>query len=302
MEVAKKLTIAGLSTALVIASASLYIIHTGFAIKPDATAAASLRPWTVAQSPEVNTSALQYPPLNNIFLVTIPKSASEHIVLLLTKTLNYKPPSSYARYHFPNDEFDLPKMHALFYRDQRIVKSHLLPTENNVEVYRRFTDRLVLHLRDPRQVLLSWVYHLDSDKQADRPLPPNYYLWDFNQKLNWHIDQTMPKIIAWITGWLEIKQREDKKPGGLNIFVTTYDDLLINERDLLVKILVFNGISTRALDNYTHLPPESSPHFRKANPNEWKSACTAEQKHRLSDIVPPDLLRRFNWQVYESEK
>jgi len=231
-----------------------------------------------------------------IVLNTIPKSASETVWNRLAKGLGM------AQCHvslglFPNC-MAVPGRVREFAKGGIVTKEHLAPTRFNV---RSLTDagidRLVLHLRDPRQVLLSWAYFVRDDI-AQTPLgplwrqtcPPAAYLQgDFNALLDWCVDRYLPQVVAFIEGWAAIADDPDTP---LSVRFSTFEHFLEAPEDHLRDILAFYE---QPLDVMDTRADAADGHFRRGKRDEWRDALTAEQKARANAQLPAWILERFGW-------
>src|SRR5262249_49844733 len=95
-----------------------------------------------------------------------------------------------------------------------VAQNHLAPSLENLQVLQHFKVKMVLHLRDPRQDLLSWIHH--TDWKADGgyenesllyilPRPPaGYFKYSFYRKIDWQIENYLPQLVAWTQRWVEI--------------------------------------------------------------------------------------------------
>lgn len=240
-------------------------------------------------------------PIYNIILNAVPKSGSSYIAKSLDQGLNYERMRISAKY-IPKDQvnyFDLQKFYS---EGGKLSKQHLDPSTMNVNILKRFTRKMVLQLRDPREILLSWVHHLNALKEEkvdlyyfDPEPSVEYYNLSLNEQIDWNIENFLPSIITWIDGWLIVKEKEDLTDDGLKILITTYDEFLADELKFYHKILNFYDIP---ISNFKVKPPKKDRkvHFRKGELGEWRSVFTKEQKRRIAKIVPDELLRKFNWE------
>jgi DNA-binding transcriptional LysR family regulator len=48
-----------------------------------------------------------------------------------------------------------------------VAQSHLAPSLENLQILQHYRLKTVLHLRDPRQALLSWVHHIARRRRVD---------------------------------------------------------------------------------------------------------------------------------------
>lgn len=157
--------------------------------------------------------------------------------------------------------------------------------------------KIVLHVRDPRQALLSLYWHLHDDHQTEF-VPDEtknwYYSQDMEVQLDWMIENLLPRLVSWIEDWVALKAEEDKTKDGLPILITTYEELIENDIALSIKILKFYAIEYN--DSILSAPLKNKEvRFRKGDPEEWRFAFSATQRERISELVPTRLLERFNW-------
>jgi hypothetical protein len=109
-------------------------------------------------------------PVPSLLLNTLPKSGSVFLMHTLSETLGC------GRLHLGNmysliDQISLEKMRA-FAKGGWVVQDHLAPSLENLQILRHFGCSMVLHVRDPRQAMVSWLHHLDRvyRKQGEEPL------------------------------------------------------------------------------------------------------------------------------------
>lgn len=187
--------------------------------------------------------------------------------------------------------------------DTTLTKQHFIPTELNVALFKTLTDRIVIHVRDPRQVLLSWVHHLHVAKTYEDEIVfykdigksrAEYLALDFQEQVDLCIKYFLPRATNWINGWLAIQKQEAAKENGLKILLTTYDELVTDEIGLFNKILQFYELDPN-IYAFTPAKKNANVRFRKGDQNEWKQAFTQEQKNKIASIVPESLLLTFGW-------
>src|SRR5262249_37919408 len=159
--------------------------------------------------------------------------------------------------------------------------------------------KMVLHLRDPRQALLSWIYHLDYvTSQNDLselllyfvPRPPiGYFQLSLHDKIDWQIENYLPHIVSWVAAWLDVV---DRRP--IEILTTQQEDLRIAEKSFFDEILRFYGFNTRYV--LPELPKTlEDTHFRRADPMEWMGAFSPDQVAKATSMIPTTIMKRFRW-------
>jgi hypothetical protein len=232
-----------------------------------------------------------------ILLNTMPKSGSVYIEKSLAKILNLGTMYLGNRYALI-DQVDVRDALA-FSRGGFISQNHLAPSLENLQILQHFKLKMVLHLRDPRQALLSWVHHLhyvtDGDDMSEAllyfaPRPPfGYFKFSLSRQIDWQIETYMPQLVRWAARWIEIADR-DATP----ILITHQNDLRTKEKAFFDAILTFYQLNLDyALPNLPRTLDET--HFRLADPMEWRRTFTADQAIQATALIPESLRMRFGW-------
>ena len=229
-----------------------------------------------------------------VLLNTLPKSGSVFLQQTLSGSLGV--PSMYVGNMYSLiDQLSLDRMRH-FASGSFVSQNHLAPSPENLRMLEHFGCPVVLHVRDPRQALVSWLYHLDrirGDAEAlllfSPHLPPNYFAWDFHRKLDWQIDNFLPHMVEWIARWVAIHDA-----GRLPVLLTTYDELSRDLRGLCRRICEFCAIPADAF-RFVEAPKTIENHFRLGDDGEWRRVFSAEQTGRASAMLPAELAQRFGW-------
>lgn len=177
--------------------------------------------------------------------------------------------------------------------------THLGPTEFNMrEISQRYhLDRMYIHVRDPRQALLSWhdflpgvLTSLDPTQAFHYRMPSEYLDWNSDQQLDWLVDNWLPVITDWIVGWARAPEQDYFKT---EILFTTFEEMVADQTTFFNRILDFYGI-----DRDLFTPPEAKrgvSNYRKGDTHTWRKIMTPSQQRRAAEIVPAWLIERFNW-------
>lgn len=234
-----------------------------------------------------------------IIINTLPKSGSVYIAHTLGNSLSaHFDGGKLCGGVFPHYEIDAEKCEIL--RQKRIVcQEHFSATPEGIDTVARFVDRVVLHLRDPRQSTLSFLHHMNKF-QTENPgqtkttyVPPDDYMeWPFEKQLDWHIDNYLVGAVGWLNGWTEVL---DSKDCPIKIHVTKYEELLEDHIKFFRGIFSFFDIDPSAPPLI--LPPQTAAmHYRQGTVDEWKNVYNEAQKKRAAEILGDDLRRRFDWE------
>src|SRR5262249_29462225 len=102
-----------------------------------------------------------------------------------------------------------------FAKGNALTRLHLPP---RAYLTRSFTvmgiDRIVLHLRDPRSMIISWTHQVERDLKArglpgglldcQADLPADYPDWELSAKMAWQVENQLPLFVDWTTRWLHL--------------------------------------------------------------------------------------------------
>jgi hypothetical protein len=233
----------------------------------------------------------------SILIVTIPKSGTIYTSQLLARGLDLTAAAVSAGC-FPRYTIDIEKI-AAFAGGGQLAMTHCDGCAENLHILSGFLDRWVVHIRDPRSVLLSWVHHLDRlyDERHNGthqllytyPSPPaGYFELPFSERIEWNIANFLPPAIRWIKDWLDVYDS-----GRHNILLTTFTELARTERAYVEKVLDFYAIPRSAFVDYPI--DKAACHFRVGREDEWEQVLTRDQIARTTKMIGCPLLDRFGW-------
>ena len=164
--------------------------------------------------PTQSSSTSDNATLPSILFVSMPKSGTVFTRSMLARGLSLEQELSIGVAYFPHDLVEIPKLMS-FCKGGKVATTHFDPSPHNFQLLKPFINRWVLHIRDPRSVVLSWVHHMNrlyserenGEHQALRvyPTPPEaYYHWLFRIQVDWTIENFLPSVVSWLRSWLAI--------------------------------------------------------------------------------------------------
>jgi hypothetical protein len=250
----------------------------------------------------------------NLFLCTLPKSGTIYLANLFRRGLGHGH-RSVSPGCFPRDLLDWQKVRAVS-GGGAIVHTHLDASPANIQVLRVFQPKVQVHLRDPRQAALSMVYHVrnvwakDCDPSALLhldPVPPTeFYSRPMDAQIDWILEHYYPRSIRWIQDWLALA---DRSGSGVDVLVTTFEDLTRDEPQFVKGVLTFFGVDPQRFDWVAveraiemHTQQEGGDrrkvfgvHFRQGTPDEWRKIFSRDQQERALERLPVEWKDRFGW-------
>jgi hypothetical protein len=230
-------------------------------------------------------------------IATLPKSGTHHIAATLAKVVGARPAPYLVGGYFPHiliNQYALPRAASA----GGLLVEHFAPTAENVALVRFYTDRMVLHLRDPRQALLSFAHFLpavladlDPAFGAVYDLPRDYVTSPLEQQLDWLIVHYMPKQTAWIAGWLDAI---DRGAGGLRVKITTFEVFQADPRRFYGELLTFYE-RPHSLEGTGFEAKPGTENFRSGRVDEWRSVFSPSQARSATEQIPDAWFSRFAW-------
>lgn len=225
----------------------------------------------------------------SIFLVTLPKSATVFIGHSLVKTLGYDFTSTLVTPTFPKNII-WGAMLLDFLKGGMVSASHLQPDPTNLNLLSRCgVDRIVLHIRDPRAALLSWVHFVMKSMSKERkPFQPQLESLDALDNLEYFVDASFPYFVSWIDGWMSALATDPK----LDALIMTHDELSENPEAYFQKIFTFYGLGSPKLQV---VDKAEMTHFRSGDNSEWRRVFPANLIQKMNDQIPDRLWEKFGW-------
>ena len=178
--------------------------------------------------------------------------------------------------------------------------SHADARLGNLALIHRLIDRLVVHVRDPRQSTLSAVHHLKTVRStlgpnhvaaSGFPLPGDYFARSLGEQIDWMIANGLPEFVRWIASWVDAAANPLFEP---RILFMRYDDLHADPEAYFSTLLRFYGITWRAKE-FRPSPAQTGRHYRRGTIDEWRSVLSPAQQEAACALVPARLCARFGW-------
>lgn len=230
--------------------------------------------------------SLQAQPLPFLMLNTLPKSGSIFLAQSLHRGLDI-PVKRISPGYVPIDLADYQRL-AEASAGNAIAQAHLDANPTNLRLLARYSPRIVLHLRDPRQALLSWVHHLQYYASQGEllnalvtPQPPAaLFEGNLSAQIDWHLAHHFSNLLAWMENWLAHIETQ----ASPTVFVTQFQDLRENAHTTILRILDFYDIPHW---RYTSpaLPRTRDLHFRKGELEEWREAFNPTQQKIAGEMM-----------------
>jgi len=233
-----------------------------------------------------------------MLITTLPKSASESIWNRLAEGLGLAQ-SHISLGLFPDCCILGPRARSL--ADGGVIaKEHVAASPHNLEMLRRAGIRRVLvHLRDPRQALVSWAHFVANDVSMRllapiwrKIVPPAAVLTKGLEAVtDWSIEHYLTLQVAWVQSWVTAAEAADDR---LMVEFLDFEGFRKDPDGYLSQALSFFRVDPKAFEEARSAAAEVV-HLRRGEVDEWRRVLSPAQQRRADALLPPDLARRFGW-------
>jgi tetratricopeptide (TPR) repeat protein len=237
-----------------------------------------------------------------VLLTALPKSASVFLYVSLASLLQV-PVCRVSLGTFP-DMAIVPSWLKQFNLGGAVTHDHFFPTPYNLEQLQRTgIDQVLVHVRDPRQALLSYV-HMETQRltgshdasRDDKAHIAAYLSLTMTEKIDHAIEVLFPRFLSWISDWAAVAEQD----APLRVVMSSYEDFMANKSGYLDWLIGTLGQPIR-----TDLPitevlniiesTEGATNFRKGMTDEWREVFTLAQRNSTWKALRGPLADRFGW-------
>lgn len=227
-----------------------------------------------------------------IVLSTMPKSGSEYVWSALTTGLNLKP----ARISSAEalEVIDKERLEQVS-RGGFISHGHMHCTPENSVLLSTYADRVVVHVRDPRQALISWVHYQDHQDVTSLPSGKQWGKtteWRLRAQMDHFIDRFYADQLKFLRSWMDAERDDAFAP---RILFARQEDLREDPDGYFRRILDFFEIGPE-LFRFPEPPKKGERHYRRGDTDEWRTVLQPVDIARMQEMLPDDMLDKFGWQ------
>jgi hypothetical protein len=224
--------------------------------------------------------------LQSVAVITQGKAASVSVSQIFNSGYNL-PSFAYSLV----DEVVIESWARDFARGGACYCTHLLPRPENIDRLKRCgITKIIVHIRDPRQSLVSMVHHVNKyPDQIPHLLKSGYR----NRTITEQTDDVLSFYISrikFIEGWMRAE-------GELDILFSTFEDFVRDRQGFIQRYLDYYGGSLQhfSYEEATAQHVGTDYHFRAGEIDEWRRVLPAREAARLSLWLPDEMKQRFGW-------
>jgi hypothetical protein len=234
--------------------------------------------------------------LPGMIVNTMPKSASESIWNKLAQGLGM------AQSHLSIGLFPecclIPHRMARVAEGGIIAKEHIPASAYNLKVLQQHgLTRMIVHLRDPRQAMLSWVHFVRDDVSMRlmgpiwrRTVPPaDVVRGPLEGTIDWCIDNYLPVLVEFIEGWRRVAAHAESP---FQVGFLTFEEFRTDPDSYFAKALDCLGAPHAA---FAANAEAETVHLRKGALDEWREALDKRQREAAWAQLPAEMAADFGW-------
>ena len=259
----------------------------------------------------------------SVLIVSLPKSASAYVQTVLVRLFDIPwgrmSLTSPTPLKPPNDDWSpfaparvVTTWASRIARGGATTHEHFAPLPDNLDALTAAgVKRLVVHVRDPRQAMLSYIHHVRKTKierGLDRFISYDSSVYDHSEvngnEIKKGFDEIFANMVEWINDWI---QASNDPSLDIAIELVSFEEMIDDKPKYFLKILNTFGIHEFD-DNMSEVlasghrgnipidPTTTHRNYRFGLKDEWRRVFSDEQKERAWKAMPGALCERFGWQ------
>jgi hypothetical protein len=169
--------------------------------------------------------------------------------------------------------------------------THLYPTPQNIDLLLAGNVKsVIVHVRDPRQVLVSSVQHAVLYPREVEPSARRKVKRDMHKMTDQLIQDIFPHPVAWIEGWVKARAL-------LTVHFTTFEEFVRDQPTFVDRLLALYGGDLRYFNRDAALrqSPAIDYHRRRGETDEWRRIFDARQIEYVNSQIPDHFWTLFGW-------
>ncbi|MBM3542902.1 MAG: hypothetical protein FJX44_00110 [Alphaproteobacteria bacterium] len=224
----------------------------------------------------------------SVFVASLVKSGTKYMNSTVGETLRYPRGRSLYSGRFPENAVrqDIAEDFAV---GGLAGAGHLQASPENMRLLNEVGIRkLVLHVRDPRAALYSYMHYFRRRSALLSRSKQGFESLGDEQQIDYHIDHFYMDSLRWLTEWADYLAIDPP----IKVLVTDHGELVSDEDSLFWSIFAWYGVRPRRL---RRPPKDVQRNFRSGSTDEWRASMSPQQIERATSLIPKRLFDRFGW-------
>jgi hypothetical protein len=169
--------------------------------------------------------------------------------------------------------------------------THLIPSIDKVAQLRRVgIDQMIVHVRDPRQSLVSLIHHFDRYPDQMPEFRAAAAQGGTVSERAQYIIGLYQQSIDWISGWIDAEN-------AIDILFSTHEQFVADKGAFVERYLDFYGADRKYFSYEDALGQHAGTdyHFRSGRTDEWREVLEPTLVDQVSAMLPERLKAKFGW-------
>lgn len=233
-----------------------------------------------------------------IFLNTLPESAQYYLVKQLADFYKLQT-FMVSKKTFPTDAINERTFTTFVQgKDDYITPASLPPTKYNINLLNAQLGKMVLHVRDPRDALVSWIEYTERHRNHPMtlglisPVPPaEYFGWSYSKKADWQINNFYTYSVKWLEEWTAFLTSNPQ----LQVLVTHFEEVATDPLHAFREIVAFYGTDPELLtEKQINALTKLQYNTDASEIGMWRNKLTPEQQQKITSMLPDQVAQFFS--------
>ena len=169
----------------------------------------------------------------------------------------------------------------------KVAHEHLVADKETVAKLSRVASSVVVHVRDPRQVLISMAHpFIEAGAEVARfgVNPKKIDRDNMTEMFDYLIETVFPVLVKYVNDWVNVS-----RGGPVEVAFLQYEQFIVNPS------AYFSALAKAIGDPDLKITSGYSQHYRKGKIDEWRDVLTNRQQVIVNSGIPRELREQFGW-------
>ncbi|MCP5206938.1 MAG: sulfotransferase domain-containing protein [Hahellaceae bacterium] len=180
-----------------------------------------------------------------------------------------------------------------------VTYSHLAPSVGNLRMLASLVYKSIVLVRDPRQVIVSFIRYIDEWNDRDRDvffkfinLPHGYERMSYGEKIDYQLDCLFPLMVNWLKGWGKILSATEQKE---RLLLVHYEKMLSHPQCVAREVSHFLGLNYDTQLQLGKKCPRVDNSTEYIMGVSWKKLFNGRQINRVDRLLTDDIRAFYGW-------
>jgi len=227
-----------------------------------------------------------------IFIVSFPKTASSFIATVIAQGLDI-PACTVTLWNQKHQlrRIIVPAWLRCFLMGGVVTHEHLSPFKENVKQLSKYKPKMIIHIREPKQVVISHVHHIKKFVVQNKTVTEaqEWYLEsEISDCIDRIIKNLLPFYMNWVLQWYQVYREKI-----CEIEFTSYEQFIEDKEMFFEKVAeifcIPNNKINKLKKTQRKLNQQKGLHnMRNKSADEWKEVMSKQQQQNVDALIPKE--------------